>query len=780
MKKQVFLPVLLIIGFLIFGCSKEDDIPTPEPDPVQEEPEPDPEPDPQVLTGVFKDAEVEGLTFETSTQNGTTNAAGEFSYLEGEEVSFKVGNVVLGSALGQDLITPITLAQKLDASATIESNLAQNIAALIQTLDVDGDDSNGILISSDVANNLGVDAIDFSQPVEAILADIILNVIQNTGIELSIVYPGEAAENLGETLGITYEAPENLVLTYLIPTFKTFFETWDNNYTSTSAIYKTTFDANGDIIALDVLSRYSGKQFFKMDMMTLNALGLPENLMLTTYANNRLTGSFGDSEFTNQMVLQYNAQNQVGSLGFVGDDGSIFNENQFTSYDQNNKPLSFFRDLAPDDPNRDFTISWEFTYENDLIATAKRVFDDLNTDDFPSHFISTREFVYNYNQYNNLSSIRYSRVFDNTYMQGDQQIQDVVEASIEDVFTYDASQKLIEYTENQLFLEDGSTFTTTRNYDQDEQITLVERVTSSGNESTTNFNEGVATSTETFDNGLLTFEEERFADGSRTSINYFYFEGQLVEKQTTEYGPNTILETITFEFYENGSVFYTLVSEYFDGVLATNTGINANGEILFIDTFNDAGFIVQTDFYFEGSINSTQEFSYNENNFVDQVIFKDAEGVIVQVNNYTLDEFGTILFVEVSAVDGTLLFTETWEYDENGVVSQITVDYPDGFRDIYYYEDGILVLGEFYDENGTLYDTIDYTQTGKMPLRSSIDATIRPLRLIDDRVTINFNEVKIRLSDNALRKNIKTSNMERSQVLIRHLKNVEQLKLNKH
>ncbi|ARN72650.1 hypothetical protein BST96_00085 [Oceanicoccus sagamiensis] len=47
--------------------------------------------EPVVSTGVFLDSPVAGLYFETETQAGTTNDAGEFTYIEGETVAFSLG-----------------------------------------------------------------------------------------------------------------------------------------------------------------------------------------------------------------------------------------------------------------------------------------------------------------------------------------------------------------------------------------------------------------------------------------------------------------------------------------------------------------------------------------------------------------------------------------------------------------------------------------------------------------------------------------------------------------
>ena len=100
------------------------------------------------LTGVFIDSAVQGLEFETATQSGTTNATGEFQYLSGEIITFSIGTMVLPSATGAEMITPIELA----AGTTDSEATATNIARLLQSLDEDGDPTNGIVIPAGAAD----------------------------------------------------------------------------------------------------------------------------------------------------------------------------------------------------------------------------------------------------------------------------------------------------------------------------------------------------------------------------------------------------------------------------------------------------------------------------------------------------------------------------------------------------------------------------------------------------------------------------------------------------
>lgn len=102
--------VLICTGLLITSCNKDDD--TIIKDPIKEAvdlPKEETVEPPEILTGIFRDNDVEGLTFSITKQNGVTNEKGAFSFLEGETITFKVGDLILGSALADTLITPISL-----------------------------------------------------------------------------------------------------------------------------------------------------------------------------------------------------------------------------------------------------------------------------------------------------------------------------------------------------------------------------------------------------------------------------------------------------------------------------------------------------------------------------------------------------------------------------------------------------------------------------------------------------------------------------------------------
>ena len=78
-----------------------------------------------------------GLSYETSSGlSGTTNDKGEFSFKEGDTVSFKLGSLDLGSTQGGEIVTPKNLG---------DATKAANIAYVLQNLDTDGNATDDVI-----------------------------------------------------------------------------------------------------------------------------------------------------------------------------------------------------------------------------------------------------------------------------------------------------------------------------------------------------------------------------------------------------------------------------------------------------------------------------------------------------------------------------------------------------------------------------------------------------------------------------------------------------------
>jgi hypothetical protein len=96
-------------------------------------------------TGVFSDAPVAGLSYTTSSGlSGTTDGQGHYNYHAGDTVTFKLGGITLGTLTAGALLTPDDVAAK--APLAVRANVLSNLLVFLQSLDSDGDPSNGITI----------------------------------------------------------------------------------------------------------------------------------------------------------------------------------------------------------------------------------------------------------------------------------------------------------------------------------------------------------------------------------------------------------------------------------------------------------------------------------------------------------------------------------------------------------------------------------------------------------------------------------------------------------
>lgn len=103
-----------------------------------------------LLSGQFVDEPVENLAYSTASQsNKYTAADGTFYYSQGETVTFKVGDLTIGSAPGNSTVTPIDLV----SGGTSDDTEVLNIARFLQSLD-DGTSSGKIVIPDNVHTQL--------------------------------------------------------------------------------------------------------------------------------------------------------------------------------------------------------------------------------------------------------------------------------------------------------------------------------------------------------------------------------------------------------------------------------------------------------------------------------------------------------------------------------------------------------------------------------------------------------------------------------------------------
>lgn len=99
----------------------------------------------QTATGYFIDSAVSGVQYVSGNQSGITGQDGSFVYEVGQPVTFKLGNVVLGSVTVDQnkRVFPVDL---INGAVDENHPKVSLMARLLQTLDSDNDPSNGITI----------------------------------------------------------------------------------------------------------------------------------------------------------------------------------------------------------------------------------------------------------------------------------------------------------------------------------------------------------------------------------------------------------------------------------------------------------------------------------------------------------------------------------------------------------------------------------------------------------------------------------------------------------
>jgi hypothetical protein len=153
---------------------------------------------PAAKSGVFLDAEVGGLSYSASPSglSGTTNPAGEFSYRDNDTLSFSFGGITVGTAAGQAIVTPRTIAASITSlpSGISVADIALNIAILLQSFDEDGNPDNGITISAVTATAAANTTINFGVlPTDFVNDPSLIQLASDTN--KTIVSPDAAAEH---------------------------------------------------------------------------------------------------------------------------------------------------------------------------------------------------------------------------------------------------------------------------------------------------------------------------------------------------------------------------------------------------------------------------------------------------------------------------------------------------------------------------------------------------------------------------------------------------------
>ncbi len=130
---------------------------------------------PQTTSGVFVDSAVEGLRYVSGDLNGTTDASGAFQCQS--TIQFYVGDILVGEATCGEIITPVDL---VSAASDHSDPTVTNIARFLQTLDDDGNPSNGITITATVAGLTTGESVDFAQSIADFASNSNIQTLVNT------------------------------------------------------------------------------------------------------------------------------------------------------------------------------------------------------------------------------------------------------------------------------------------------------------------------------------------------------------------------------------------------------------------------------------------------------------------------------------------------------------------------------------------------------------------------------------------------------------------------
>ncbi len=114
--KKIFASLLVVSMLVLFGCGGGSS-------------------GTATATGKFIDAPVAGMTYVSGGQKGITTADGSFTYEVGQNVTFSIGGIVLGTAPGKTIMTPVTLAAAGSTEATPEVVARVQFLMTISTTD---------------------------------------------------------------------------------------------------------------------------------------------------------------------------------------------------------------------------------------------------------------------------------------------------------------------------------------------------------------------------------------------------------------------------------------------------------------------------------------------------------------------------------------------------------------------------------------------------------------------------------------------------------------------
>lgn len=262
----------------------------------------------KLMTGVFRDSEVSGLTYETETQIGKTDVTGEFLFLEGENISFYLGDIYLGSGIAAAEMSPVSIAST--PGATLRSTEVRNIASFLQSLDHDRNPGNGINIRDNIARAISTTEIDFSNMKVQTLGEILAEIIQKTDANLKPVYSEKAAVHLNQTFGKVY-VPEDYTLANFLPAI----ESW-HEFSPDAVHWIHHTGENGRLLTSSLYDKRPFRLIMQYEYSHFNAEGLPTQFLQRLYSN-------GSVSAENIVSVTYTGNHHIETVKLMTTDGKF-------------------------------------------------------------------------------------------------------------------------------------------------------------------------------------------------------------------------------------------------------------------------------------------------------------------------------------------------------------------------------------------------------------------------------------------------------------------------
>lgn len=299
--------------------------------------------------GQFIDSEVEGLEYSSGKYSGLTDSNGKFKYKSGSTITFKIGDVVLGSAKSKKILTPQDLTK-----ASSASDNTTNMVRFLMSLDEDSNPDNGLKINSAVREYLKGKSVDFNLDTvsfENNISPIITALFPGRSVVSSQDAKAHFESSLREINGVTYYGNffEQVPTGAIVPFNQTNCPSGWTDFTAANGRIllgagSGNFDKKNNALSLRSVGDSGGLEYTTgipatLEIATLNSpdgnnLAIASILLygLITTNISYINGNYSDSNLPPSYVMKYCVK--------TGTDNST-NSNAVLSFDNPSCPINW-------------------------------------------------------------------------------------------------------------------------------------------------------------------------------------------------------------------------------------------------------------------------------------------------------------------------------------------------------------------------------------------------------------------------------------------------------